>query len=505
VVAALGALAVGLSLSLFFSWRAAEARQRAEDAATQMAAINRFLNDDLLRAADPTAPGGAQDLTMRQVLAMAAPRIESELSQAPLTRAALHDTLGNAYAGLGDFANAEMQLRRAISALAKIDDAPDLRAHARYDLAAILLDLSKFKEAQDLLDEADRDAGELVRRPTPVAVQAHLTRGILYDDQSRESEALTEFAAADHLRQIAMPDDVSMLFRVRMELSNALIAARRFPEARRSLEPLLESQFTVDRVGVENWARIRETYAEVLLDAKDFTGAVQLDQAAIKALRANLGDSHLYVAYAASELADAYDAAGKPAEALPFLRESYDIAQKALGADSQNAILARGNLGIAESQLGLIDEGITDLREARTKLKQMFGPDNPEVAWYSFYLAASLSEKGAQAEAWALISTLNVDALSNAGEGGQDWPARAQGLKGQILLLQGHRTEALALLGPAVAKLQADHLQDFIVDPLRRALEMAQRSAEPLSRASQHTKPRDPRRPEATSKIKVSI
>jgi len=61
--------------------------------------MNRFLNDDLLRAADPTAPGNSRDPTMRQVLAMAAHRIDSQLSKAPLTKAAIHETLGNAAKG----------------------------------------------------------------------------------------------------------------------------------------------------------------------------------------------------------------------------------------------------------------------------------------------------------------------------------------------------------------------------------------------------------------------
>jgi len=172
-------------------------------------------------------------------------------------------------------------------------------------------------------------------------------------------------------------------------------------------------------------------------------------------------------------LANVYLDGGQPAEALPVARQSYDIMKGVLGEDSPNAILIHANVGIIESQSGHAAEGIADMSGTRAQLATMFGVDNPEKEFVDFYLASSLSQVGRQAEAWSMVSALNIGSLSRSGEGAEDWQERVDGLKGQILLRQGRAAEALALLTPAVAKLDADHVQPWIVDPLRSALDQA--------------------------------
>jgi serine/threonine protein kinase/DNA-binding winged helix-turn-helix (wHTH) protein len=470
IIAAFAMLVVGLSISLVSYWRATVARRNAEAAAIQIAAINRFLNDDLLSSADPTGPGRVSDPTMRQVLALATGKIESQLAQAPLAKAAIYNTLGNAYAGLGDYASAEAQLRRAIVLLTTNGIDPELLARSEYGLVGVLIYRSKFQEAKTVLDQADHDAGELLSRPTLLAVQAHSTRGDLDDDQSLEDEALVQYETADQLRQVAAPSDVTLLFKVRLKLTNAYIAARRFTDAEAAARPLLGPEFTVERVGIAQWAKARELVAEVLSNTHNYPVAIQLDREAIQGLRDRLGEKHFFFGFALSELASVYVDSGQPAEALPLMRQCYEITKDVMGVDSQNAVLARANLGILESQLGRANEGIADMVATRTKLATMFGEDNPEKEFVDYYLATSLNQTGRQAEAWSLVSTLSVDSLSRSGEGGLDWQQRIDGLKGQILLRQGRKADAIALLAPAVAKLEADHLQGWIVDPLRDAL-----------------------------------
>jgi len=476
VIAAFVMLALGLSVSLVFYWRATVSRRTAEAAAIQVAAINRFLNEDLLRSADPTAPGSISDPTMRQVLAMATKRVDSQLAQSPLTKAAIYATLGNTYSGLGDYENAEVQLRRAVSLLRTSGHDEELLARSEYDLANVLLTLSKFPQAKAVLERADGDAGDLLRRPTELGITAHLTHGYFDDDQSLEDDALREYEAAERIRSVAAPSDVALLFKVRLELINGYIAARRFKEAQQAAEPLLAPEYSADRIGVVNWAKARTVNAEILSNAQRYPEAIQLDESAVQELRDRLGPKHFLVGFALSELANVYIDGGQPAEALPVAQQSYDIVKGVLGADSQNAILIHANVGIVESQLGHAAEGIADMSATRKQLATMFGADNPEKEFVDFYLACSLSQVGRQTEAWAMVSALDVGSLFRSGEGTEDWQERVDGLKGQILLRQGRAVEALALLTPAVAKLEADHVQPWIVDPLRSALEQARTS-----------------------------
>jgi len=472
IIAAFATLAVGFAISLIFFWRATVARRSAEESAIQVAEINRFLNEDLLGGADPTAPGAISNPTMTQMLALATRRIDGQLGLAPLTKAAIYATLGKTYAALSDYANAETQLRRAIALLSANGLRDELLARSEYDLTRVLLALSKFQEARTLLEQADRDAGDSLNRPTLLAVLAHLTRGALADDLNLEDEALAQFETADRIRQLAVPHDVMMLFKVRLELTTGYLMVRRFDKAREEVMPLIATEFTVDRVGVVNWAKARQRYAEVLSNARDYAQAIQMDDEALRILRERLGPKHFYVGVAASELANVYGDAGQLAEALNLFRQTYDIFADAVGVDSQNAVLTRGAVGILESKLGQFEDGIADMKASRFALEKMLGVDDPDTQQVDYYLASSLSETGHEAEAWSMVTGLNVDALSRSVESG-DWQQRIDGLKGQILLRQGRKAEAIALLAPAVQKLEADHVPGWIVDPIRAAFERA--------------------------------
>jgi eukaryotic-like serine/threonine-protein kinase len=476
LISTIVALALGLSMSVAFYWRANVERDLLKREAVQTAAVNSFLNDDLLRAADPTTPGAINNPRFRVVLANATRRLRSDLVDAPLVKASIYTTLGQTYTGLGDYANAESLLQEAVASAARAPAGAPVRARAEYALARVLLYLSHLPEARTMLARADRDAGAALKSPTSLAVMAHLVRGYLEDDSSHERRALAEFEAADEIRKVAAPSDLTLLFTTRQELIDGYIAARQFRAAKAAAQPLLAPDLAIDRVGVENWARVRESYAEILSNAHDYTGAIAIDQAAVNALRTRLGPQHFYVGYALSELANVYVDAGQPSQALEPMREAYRITSETLGTDSQDAALARANVGILEAQLGYSKAGLADISAARKGLVGIFGAHDPEVQEVDFYLASSLSQQGREKDAREIANSLSPAALSEAGEGGEDWGQRLQGLKGEILLREGHKAQAAALLEPAVSKIEADRLPVWIVGPLREALARARES-----------------------------
>lgn len=477
LIATVVALGAGLSMSVAFYWRATVEQGRLKREAVQITAINRFWNDDLLRVADPTAPGAISDPRLRVVLANAARRLRSNLVDAPLVKASIYTTLGRTYTGLGDYANAESLLQEAIASATRASAGAPARARAEYALARVLLYLSHLPEARAMLARADQDAGAALTSPTLLAVTAHLVRGYLEDDSSEERQALAEFKAADRIREVVDPSDVTLLFMTRQELIDGYIAARQFAAAKAAAQPLLAPDLGIDRVGLENWARVRESYAEILSNAHDYAGAIAIDQAVVNALQSRLGPQHFYVGIALSELANVYVDAGEPSEALGPMREAYLITSKTLGPDSQDATLARANVGILEAQLGHAKAGLADISAALKGLVGIFGAHDPEVQEIDFYLASSLSQERREEEAWSIANGLSASALSEAGEGGEDWSQRLQALKGEILLREGHKAQAAAFLEPAVRKIEADRLPAWIVAPLRKALARARESS----------------------------
>ena len=475
IVVAFSCLSLGLSLSVWFYWQAGLARSRAERESVRVEEINRFLNEDLLRAGDPTAPGGIVDPRLRDILARTAARLQSNLTRAPSIRASIYLTLGRTYTGLGDYGNAEQQLRSSIEAASHSADDKPLRAQAEYALAQVMLSVSRFPEARAMLDRADRDASVQLEKPTQLAVTAHLVRGAYEDDLAHESQALAEFERAERIRQLSAPNDAVLLFETRHGLIDSYIAARRFADAKRAAQPLLAHDFSVDRVGIGNWARAREQMAEILSHEQNFSDAIAMDQAVITTLQAGLGKDHYLVAVALSELANVYVDAGQPSLGLDAMKNTYDILKTALGPDSQDTIGARANVAVLESQAGDSKTAIADLTESRDRFAKLLGPDNPQVEFFNYYLALSLSDLGRAAEAWVIASKLSSTSLANAGEGGEDWDERLRALKGKILLRQGKKSAAVLLLAPAVEKMEADHLPIGLLSPFRAVLEEARR------------------------------
>ena len=116
---------IGTSWALLQARRAErQAAAKAVEARRQTAiaeAVNAFLNHDLLAAVAPSARRGqGKDVGMREVLDVAAERIDQaskdggRFAGEPLVEAAIRTTLGDTYSELGEYAAAEPQLRRAL-------------------------------------------------------------------------------------------------------------------------------------------------------------------------------------------------------------------------------------------------------------------------------------------------------------------------------------------------------------------------------------------------------
>jgi serine/threonine-protein kinase len=126
------ALVLGVVLSSWQAFRAKQAeasalraegqalaqKRRADEEAAIARAVSEFLRNDLLGQADPRAQsGGAQspvrNVTLRTILDRAAARIPGRFREQPLVEAAIRETIGSAYHGLGEYDLAQLHLEAA--------------------------------------------------------------------------------------------------------------------------------------------------------------------------------------------------------------------------------------------------------------------------------------------------------------------------------------------------------------------------------------------------------
>src|SRR5262249_10868276 len=91
-------------------------KQRADSAAATAAAVNAFLQNDLLAQASNETQAGPDskpdpNLTVRAALDKAAARIQGKFAGQPLVEASIRETIGRTYADLGLYAEAERHLQ----------------------------------------------------------------------------------------------------------------------------------------------------------------------------------------------------------------------------------------------------------------------------------------------------------------------------------------------------------------------------------------------------------
>lgn len=147
--------------------REAEARAELEAVVAQRqariaTAVRDFLNDDLLRAAVPSAQKGrGREVRMREVLDVAAERVRQAVEPggrfhgAPLVEAAIRQTIGNTYRTLGVPDRAEEHLERAVALRGEhLGESDPQTLEVRGDLAQLLVEQGRGAEAAAWLEAA---------------------------------------------------------------------------------------------------------------------------------------------------------------------------------------------------------------------------------------------------------------------------------------------------------------------------------------------------------------
>jgi eukaryotic-like serine/threonine-protein kinase len=134
------------------------ARNEARRAAATTAAVNEFLNEDLLASADPRR-GPTRNLTVRAMLDRAAGTVDARFAGEPAAAGEIHATLGRAYQGIGEFVAARAALERAAALFDAVDGEFSARGfEVRQRLVNVLQNLGQRQQscvlAQSLLEQA---------------------------------------------------------------------------------------------------------------------------------------------------------------------------------------------------------------------------------------------------------------------------------------------------------------------------------------------------------------
>jgi tetratricopeptide (TPR) repeat protein len=182
-------LFLGLGTATWSLTKERQARRRADTEAAKSLRIARFL-EDMLQGIDPKQAQVRDTTLLREVLSDTAARVTRDLTNQPLVEAHLENTLGNIYAALGEFQNAELMSRNAV-ALRRSNPAGQSAelAQSLFDLAHHLWSQGKFAEAEQFAREGLTLATNAPVKNETLVANSLAQLAVIVQDQGKLTEA----------------------------------------------------------------------------------------------------------------------------------------------------------------------------------------------------------------------------------------------------------------------------------------------------------------------------
>jgi serine/threonine protein kinase/predicted Zn-dependent protease len=432
---AFAALVTGI-LATSMLWR------RSENNAGLANEVNRFLNNDVLAAANPyLEPGvGPSRITVAAVLTHAGTKLDSNSIHNPVARARIGLTLGRAWFGLGVWDKARMRLEAALTnALAS--QGPD---------ADLTLDITQQLARTDTFDSQYARAGELYRQllaarrrnpgwDRPVTIEARRGHVQLLYETGRIKQALSELESTLPAATTNAPDQVAA---IEWKLSDLYTELNRWTEAETLVRRALASsradlgpydlQYLWQSISLADillmkgqWdeaeTRFRKLHEHLLrrvgprhpmtLTAAHYLGQVSLERGdlgpALEQLRHVLdermavhGESHKWTHYTMNRLGQALVASGRPDEAIKLLERTLKLATDAGYRNQAYVLLVLDNLGDAYLLNHDLDAAEACLGEALARAERTLPANNFRRGLLERSLGRLRELQGRPREAW---------------------------------------------------------------------------------------------------------
>ncbi|RKY18588.1 MAG: hypothetical protein DRQ55_12980, partial [Planctomycetota bacterium] len=385
------------------------ARSQAEVARSVLA----FVTDDLLSAAAPSAHAGrGRDVMLSDALAVAAGRLETgaaagRFGEAPLVEAGVRHALGATLAALGAYADAEDQLRRALSLRREQlgpDDVDTL--DSALELADAISGHSSHAEALSLVQDAHT---RLLATRGPGAVETLVAQislaMLLWDDGERSRGLELADGAAAGLAEALGPEHAATL-QARMALALFLQASGYAPQAEALLRDVLAARER--SLGPDDPATLATqlNLANLLRGAGRLVEAEGYYEAALRGYREVMGPAHADALMAGQGLGRLWIERGRLAQAERLLGELLDTARSSLDANHPLSLELSSALGRALEQQGRGLEALVLYRQAYDGGRSSLGPDNPFTLERGKELSSALYGTGQFDEALALMLEL---------------------------------------------------------------------------------------------------
>jgi non-specific serine/threonine protein kinase len=456
LLALLGVLMAGCSISTLLYVRAEHARTRAREAgsraqiaAARAEAVTYFLTEDLFSAANPML-GADPNIPVRKVLDAAASGLDRRFAAGSVDRAAIEAAIGGAYAGLADPDRALPLLRDALAILrARSGDADP-------QVQAVRLTMIDLAERTADMDGLRRNGAAVLAADPPDAATALRARFATAEADCLTSQndalcvqTLQPFLAA--VRTRLGPRD-ALTLKVQDLLAYQLSQGQHFEAAltlARATVATTQGVFGADSVQAQER---RYHLGQILVEAGQAGAAIAVLADVRQRLLAIFGHETDMSARAATQLGRAYQLGGRGEDGLRMLRTALDYNLRVHGEAYQATRFCMNGVAKILTSLGRAGEAIPFGAKALALQRVAEGADNEDTLWIAGNLANEYRQAGQLAQAEALYGDTFSRAHRAFTHG--EWDVGHFGFEyGQFLMQEGKMAQARTVLSESVAVL----------------------------------------------------
>jgi serine/threonine protein kinase/tetratricopeptide (TPR) repeat protein len=351
-------------------------KRQVQQANENTQAVNKFLTDDIIGAADPDVAQG-KEISVKEAVDKASATVRERFVDRPLIEAAVRNAVAATYYSLGradlglPHAQAALQIRRRLLG----NDHPDTLTSINH-LGLLLRAQGNLDEAEKLWTEAVETARRTLGRGHPDTIMWTYDLGYLIQDRGKLPEAEALFRdVLDRSRRVIGEDDKRTIA-AENQLGAVLMKEDKLDEA----EPLLVDALARRRrvlgedhpetlYSINDLGRLRQ--AQGKLDE-----AEQLTRESLERHRRVLGPEHRNTLMVLNNVASVLMSRGRLEEAEKLFREALDISRRTSGIDNPRTLGLLSNLALALKDERKFDEAEPMLRESIARYRTVLGDDH---------------------------------------------------------------------------------------------------------------------------------
>ena len=476
-----GALAIGLAIASWMYLRAARSEQRAFEQAQQSQAVLDFVANDVLAKASPYERTDSQgEVTVRETMETAAPKIDKRFAGQPAIAAELHRVIGNVYFGISDLPSAIAQYERARTiAIATGSAGNPALARIESEYCNVLRMADRVGPAEAMCRDAIARYRKMgVDEPRAVIGLAKLKAVSGECNQARD--LLLPLVDSPALQQLPNARADVHWF---LGLSYQCLAD--YAKSRDHFERLLQLQLQAhgQRHPLTAWAY--SEYAGMLVESADYDRAIPMLQKSRDIFHATLGVENPESSMPDYWLALADLERGEWQPAIAIYRPLVDKWSATLGTDHLWTLQSMADLGLAEAESGDAAGARGMLAKSRDGVARSLPGDSRELEYFLRRWIATDLLLGNASQAQSMLRQLDLLQRQVMGPGPHPAKATALCLHARLALAQRQQAQARqfadtcrqAMLAIFPANSEALHEPDAVLALASAAPRLAGRSA----------------------------